>query len=558
MSQVRILVVTLLGVLLSLTLTVSAQDRPLPQVNVGDQLIMSGYVTIDSIYSDTQGFVVIHRTSDGAGVGVSQVLNPGWTYNLQIPIDTTKAEARMSGMLHFDDNTLGLYEFGAKEGADAPVILDGQIVNTLFNAQVLDATDQPLDGNAIRIKAAAVPVDSWVVVHSGDAEKFGGVLGQAFLKAGTSTDILVEMSGNLSSILWPMLHIDNGQAGVYEFNGGEIDAPVVLNGQIATFPIWTINHLRVDDQIAINGDNLPEGAAQAALAINVKSVLSEGPGIVVIHANDNGNAGAILGAAFVDDGLTENINIPLDEKAGLTPVVWPMLHIDAGTIGTYDGLEVDGVAEADGDPVTFTINAAPALTVEDTKLIVSGDKTLLTVKRALIDAPGFIAIHTDNNGQPGPVIGTALLHTGVNANVQVAVDPAQAGTKVFPMLHYDTNVAGKYEFGDVEGADAPVFVQEQVIFLPQNVEAADAVIATTPDPGAGGCIVTARNTNVNIRSGAGTNFDVQSVLNAGSSAEVNGQTIGSEGLTWYQLSAGGFIRSDVVSESAGCANLPNV
>jgi hypothetical protein len=279
---------------------------------------------------------------------------------------------------------------------------------------------------------------------------------------------------------------------------------------------------------------------------------------VVIHANDNGNAGAILGAAFVEDGLTENINIPLDASAGLTPVVWPMLHFDAGTIGTYDGLDVDGVATADGDAVTFTINAAPALTVEDTTLVASGGQALLTVKWALIDAPGFIAIHTDNNGQPGPVIGTALLHSGVNANVQVTIDPAQAGTKVFPMLHYDTNVAGKYEFGDVEGADAPVFVQEQVIFLPQNVSGAEAVIATTPDPSAGGCVVTARNTNVNIRSGAGTNFDVQGVLNAGNSAEANGVTTGSEGITWYQLSAGGFIRSDVVSESAGCANLPAV
>jgi hypothetical protein len=520
---------------------------------------MEGYVLIDSIFADTQGFVVIHRTSDGAGIGVSQVLNPGWTYNLHIPIDTTKAEAAMSGMLHVDDHTLGTYEFGAVEGADAPVKVGDQIVNTIFNAQVLDATDQRLSGNAITIKSVAVPVDSWIALHVGDAEKFGGVVGQAFVKAGTTTDVLIEMSGDPTSVLWPMIHIDNGELGKYEFNGGEIDPPVVLNGQIATFPIWTINHLRVSDQVALNGDNLPSGAAKATPSIHVQSVLSDGPGIVVIHANENGNAGAILGAAFVDDGLTENIDIPLDEKVGVTPVVWPMLHIDVGTVGKYDGLDIDKVAEADGEAVTFTINAAPALTVEDSKLVASGDKTWLTIKSALIDAPGWIAIHTDNNGQPGPVIGTALLHTGTSENVRVAVDPAQAGVKVFPMLHYDTNVAGKYEFGDVQDADAPVFVKEQVIFLPQNLEGADVLVATTPEPGsAGSCVVTARNTNVNIRSGASTEFAATGVLSAGTSAEANGQTTSASGYTWWRLTSGGFVRSDVVSESAGCANVPAV
>src|SRR5689334_10149830 len=117
--KVKFLAVLCLAALLTLlAVSVGAQDMPTPSVAVGDQAILGGFVTIDSIYSEGPGFVVIHRGSDGGVVGVSQALNAGWTNNLRIPIDVTKAEATMSGMLHVDDGAVGTYEFGTVEGAD--------------------------------------------------------------------------------------------------------------------------------------------------------------------------------------------------------------------------------------------------------------------------------------------------------------------------------------------------------------------------------------------------------------------------------------------------------
>lgn len=450
-----------------LAISVSAQDMPAPQVSLKDQLVLGGFVTVDSIYSEGPGFVVIHRASDGGVAGVSAPLAAGWTNNLRINLDTTKAEAQMSAMLHVDDGVVGTYEFGTVEGADAPVKIGDNLVNPIFNAQVLDVTDQHVADGSITVKAVAVPVDSWVVIHSGETGAPGGVLGETLVKAGSSTDVKVALTGDATSAVWPMLHVDDGVMGTYEFGTVDgADAPVAMDGAVATFPIWTVNHIRVNDQIAVHGDGMEPGTP----SITVKSALSDGPGIVVIHANDNGNAGAILGAAFVNDGLTENIKIDLDASAGLTPVVWPMLHIDAGTIGTYDGLDVDTVAQADGQAVTFTTNAAPSITVEDTPVTDMGDMgKVINVKLAVIDAPGWLAIHSDVDGKPGPVIGTALLHPGLNWDLHVPVDAAAAGTHVFPMLHYDTGEIGTYEFGTVEGADSPVFVGENVIFVPQNV-----------------------------------------------------------------------------------------
>jgi hypothetical protein len=445
-----------------LAVSASAQEMATPQVNVGNQLVLGGFVTIDSAYSEGPGFVVIHRGSDGGVVGNAAVA-PGWTFNLRIPVDTTMAEAKMSGMLHVDDGEVGKYEFGTVEGADAPVKVGDQIVNTLFDAQVLSASDQKLDGNTLTIKAVAVPVDSWVAIHTDNAGQPGPVVGMALVKAGSATDVKVELGEGATSSLWPMLLVDDGEAGKYEFGTVEgADGPVIVNGAVATFPIWTVNHLRVNDQIVLHGDGMtPSDTA----VVHVASVVSEGPGIVVIHANDNGNAGAILGAAFVPDGLTQNIDVELDTTQTITPVVWPMLHIDAGTVGTYDGLDVDTVASADNQPVTFTINDAPSLTLVDGPLV----DGKLHVKKAVIDAPGWLAIHADNNGQPGEVIGTALLHPGANWDIMIDVDAAKAGSKVFPMLHYDTGEVGVYEFGTVEGADAPVFVDKNVVVAPQNI-----------------------------------------------------------------------------------------
>lgn len=468
-----LLVVSLVALLALLAFSANAQDMPAPQVNLHDnQLVLGGFVVIDSIYSEGPGFVVIHRASDGGVAGVSAALHAGWTNNLRINVDTTKAETTMSAMLHVDDNTVGTYEFGSVEGADAPVKVGDQLVNPIFSAQVLDVADQKTSGE-ITVKAVAVPVDSWVVIHSQKDGGPGPVLGQTLVPAGSAADVKVALSEAATSAVWPMLHVDTGAAGVYEFGSVEgADGPVIVDGAVATFPVWTVNHLRVSDQVAVYGDNNPDMAMMEGMApsITVRSVLSDGPGIVVIHANDNGNAGAILGAAFVNDGYTANIKIDLDASAGLTPVMWPMLHIDAGTVGTYDGLDVDGVALADGEPVTFTINAAPSITAADQSLTDMGEMgTVLTVKLAAIDAPGWLAIHSDNNGQPGPVIATVLLHTGWNWDIHIPLDPTQAGSKVFPMLHYDTGAAGVYEFGTVEGADAPVFVAEQVIFVPVNI-----------------------------------------------------------------------------------------
>ena len=72
-----------------------------------------------------------------------------------------------------------------------------------------------------------------------------------------------------------------------------------------------------------------------------------------------------------------------------------------------------------------------------------------------------------------------------------------------------------------------------------------------------GCFVSS-NTNVNRRTGPGTNFDRDGQLQAGQSLEVVGQALddGGNGLTWWELEDGAWVREDVVNVDGYCRTLP--
>lgn len=104
---------------------------------------------------------------------------------------------------------------------------------------------------------------------------------------------------------------------------------------------------------------------------------------------------------------------------------------------------------AAGDTTTTAATAAPATSPSD---IVaedqSSDGTTLTVASVTLPSPGFIAIHGNTDGAPGPVIGNSdLLPAGTSTDVVVTLDqPLTSTDMVFPMVHIDINGNGVYEF----------------------------------------------------------------------------------------------------------------
>lgn len=67
-----------------------------------------------------------------------------------------------------------------------------------------------------------------------------------------------------------------------------------------------------------------------------------------------------------------------------------------------------------------------------------------------------------------------------------------------------------------------------------------------------------RGSAINRRASASTTADIAGQLNNGETARAVGQTIGGDGLVWWQLETGEWVRSDVVDEAGQCEALPTV
>ena len=102
----------------------------------------------------------------------------------------------------------------------------------------------------------------------------------------------------------------------------------------------------------------------------------------------------------------------------------------------------------------------PAVTVSDQDIV---DGTV-TVAEVDSDGPGWIVIHAQANGKPGPILGFAPVADGVNRDVVVKIDAANATETLYAMLHTDAGKAGTFEFPN--GPDTPVKVDGKIVTPP--------------------------------------------------------------------------------------------
>ena len=93
----------------------------------------------------------------------------------------------------------------------------------------------------------------------------------------------------------------------------------------------------------------------------------------------------------------------------------------------------------------------------------SDDSSLRVAQVDLGIDQGFIGVHMDLDGKPGPVVGVAQVEKGTSEDLVVRFDEPVASGAFWPMLHADDHAIGTYEFPKVAGADLPVKDGEQVV-----------------------------------------------------------------------------------------------
>lgn len=154
--------------------------------------------------------------------------------------------------------------------------------------------------------------------------------------------------------------------------------------------------------------------------------------------------------------------------------------------------------EAPDDEATVT----NAVAVTDQPLT---EGNTVTIESVTSDTAGWLVIHAQADGAPGPVLGHAPVAAGENSDVVVEIDPAGATETLYAMLHIDAGTAGEYEF---PGDDGPARDADGNVVTPPFMITSGLPEAAVPGDGA-------------------------SLLNVSESDELGPYLIDSQGMTLY-------------------------
>ncbi|UII21346.1 DUF7282 domain-containing protein [Fulvivirga ligni] len=336
------------------------------------------------------------------------------------------------------------------------------------------ATNQEVENNTVIVSSVTMSQDGWVVIHrdnNGSPVVPGIISEPKWVEAGTSTDVEVMLKEGETveedEDIWIMLHTDNGQAEVYEFDGANgLDGPVTdAQGNIVMSPITVLGEA--------TGSFTAEDQAVRNNKVMIKSVTVNRKAWVVIHA-DNGSGGPVVPGIIsepkqVEAGTTQDVEVML--KDGVTveddQTIWIMLHTDDGTIGEYefDGSNgLDAPLMADGNIVMSSIMVDLAATASFSVTDQTIMDNMITVSSATFNKDGWIVIHADN-GEGAPVVPAIIsvpkyVEAGTSEDIMVEFKEdanVMAGDKIWVMLHTDNGTMMEYEFDGANGFDGPIF-----------------------------------------------------------------------------------------------------
>ncbi len=115
-------------------------------------------------------------------------------------------------------------------------------------------------------------------------------------------------------------------------------------------------------------------------------------------------------------------------------------------------------------PSSAAAPAAPTGTIDAADQTSEG--TSVTVAAVDIEAGGmggWVALHADMDGKPGPVKYFVQVPAGASTDVVIPTADGIETGDFWPMLHVDDSVIGTYEFPQTEGADLPAKADEMIV-----------------------------------------------------------------------------------------------
>ena len=208
-------------------------------------------------------------------------------------------------------------------------------------ATALTVANQPFEPDTTRfvVPDAALDQPFYVVVHQGDAESFGAVIGSTGLfQPGKYTEVRVVIDRPLvaGEYVWPMLHTEDNGNGVYDDPG--TDKPVVHaaagNGSFGGVVVF---RSQITQDVATVLTVADQAFASGTTQLAVPAAAFDQPFYIVVHQGDADSFGAVIGNTdLFQPGAYTNVAVSLDRPLVAGEYVWPMLHTEDNGNGVYD------------------------------------------------------------------------------------------------------------------------------------------------------------------------------------------------------------------------------
>lgn len=349
---------------------------------------------------------------------------------------------------------------------------DEEMMEPEMATGMLTVSDQTISQNTIVVSNVNLDQNGWLVVHASeeDAPVVPEIISEPVLvEAGDNSDIEIPIIDfeNLSedANVWVMLHTDDGELGVYEFDGANgLDAPLTTEeGEIVmteieiSAPSVTVNNQVVNENM-----------------VTIEEVNAAVDGWIVIHEDDgDGNPGPVIGQTFVEAGTNSDVMIDLGSATfSGGEMLFPMLHIESPADGEYgfpdngDGPEVFG----NNIIVVGFETEAPSGSITAANQIIQGNT--LIANELTVNATAWVVVHASNEAGDGPqvpeIISTPVqLEAGSNTDVEIELTETVAADDVlYVMLHTENGTVGEYEFDGANGFDGPVTTESITVQAP--------------------------------------------------------------------------------------------
>lgn len=314
----------------------------------------------------------------------------------------------------------------------------------------VSVTDQVLeDDGQLVIEEVIAAEPGWIVLYTDQDGSPGELLGFAAVEEGQNETITIQLDPLAATdTLHALLHIDAGENGVFDFPGP--DNPLNIEGDPVE-AMFVVDRRATYPSITIEDQEMsPDGLVQ------ISSVVSSGPGWIVLYQDEDGETGRMMGYLPVKPGVNENLSLPVNWREA-TPFFIAALYEDNGQPDVFEAPDIDEPVVANSEPVSisFEIALPPDVYILNQPII---DNKII-VERAVSRGPGWLVVYRDEEGATGNIVGFAPLEDGVNQQIEVEILTSAVSPILHIIIHEDNGTPGEFDFPVDDG---PMRFQGQI------------------------------------------------------------------------------------------------